>query len=184
MLKNIIIAVLAVAVIILGFLYIGKSANLGGFTDEYNAKVFKNTVSIEGTFGATSDVRVKKPVTTGASTTLTSGATVSITAAQVCDNSLINFNPATPAVGTTTLPTGITLAADCLTTNGDSVEVLFRNLSAATTTQLKAADASTTLIGEAATDDVVAAAGWELLKFVRLTATTMAVYITTFVDAD
>jgi len=46
MLKNIIIAVLAVAVIILGFLYIGKSANLGGFTDEYNPKVFKNTVTL------------------------------------------------------------------------------------------------------------------------------------------
>ncbi len=68
--------------------------------------------------------------------------TDSITAAQICDYSVIQYNAtASIAVASTTLPSDETLLQDCLTTVGDSKEILFRNVStAASTTELLAGD--------------------------------------------
>ena len=49
MAKNIIIAVLAVLVIVLGVLYFTSPKPLGANTDEYNIKNFLNTVTFSGT---------------------------------------------------------------------------------------------------------------------------------------
>lgn len=65
------------------------------------------------------------------------GTTTTATAAQFCDNNLINLT-VTNATGTNTtlLPTAASLIANCLTVTGQTKQVIVRNLTAATSTTL------------------------------------------------
>lgn len=143
------------------------------------------TGTFAGPLIATGDIRIKSPVLTGASSTLDSAATTTITAAQACDNGVVNWNPTALTVGSTTLPTAASMYSDCLTTNGDEVTMLFRNLSSATTT-IMVAGASSTLVYPEATgiDSTVNVSGWSWIRFMRLSATEMFVSIEEFIDAD
>ncbi len=112
--------------------------------------------------------RIVSPVFTGASTTLTSASTSAITATQVCGTSagtsgdqtaFFTFNPTNPSAipASTTLPTAESMFTSCLTTNGDSISFYLRNIStSASTTIIKVASASTTLVGTDATSTVSA----------------------------
>ena len=128
--------------------------------------------------------RLYLPTFGGAVAALTSGGTVTSTAAQICDNSVLTFTPTGTITASTTLPTITSMYADCLTTNGDTHTLLFRNLSGATSTILRVADASSTLVGVAATDDLVGAGNEVLLRFIRYSATEMIVAISKLVAAD
>lgn len=146
------------------------------------------TVSGAGTFSGgstlTGDIRIASPVLTGASSTITAAATSSVTAAQACDNGIVNFST-TAGTGSTTLPTAASMYADCLTTTGDEVTILFRNLNSASTTILIAGTSSTMVFPEATgVDSEVNASGWSWITFMRVSDGEMFVSINEFVDAD
>jgi len=182
--------------ILVGVLVFGRSTSRLGGTTNYDALDVSDGYYVDGTqvitgsgvwsgaITTTGDVRIKSPVITGASSTLTAAATTSITAAQACDNALVNFNPTALTVGSTTLPTAAAMIADCLTTDGDSVQFTFRNLSTATTTQIVIGDASTTLVSSANTGDIVQASGWTLVRIMKLATLQIMVIVEDLVDAD
>lgn len=124
----------------------------------------------------TGDVRVKSPVLTGASSTLSGTTSTAPTAAEVCDGGIINVSPSITAASTTTLPTAASVFADCLTTAGDEVSVMIRNLTASTTAVV--AGTSSTLVYTNATgaSATLAASGYMRLTFQRLTDTLLLVY--------
>jgi len=139
------------------------------------------TSVFSGSFTATGENRITNPKRTGPVTALTGNATSVVTAANVCDSSILTKTNSA-ASASTTFPTAAAMFADCLTTNGDEVNLTFRNLgvNAASTTILVAA-ASTTMIGETSTID----GGDEaLLKFVRYSDTEMLIFVDEYSAAD
>lgn len=108
--------------------------------------------AVTGTTGSFSgDVRVSNLTHTG-SVALGTGATTSISAADACNYPIVTVSPIT-AGSSTTLPTGTAFSADCATTAFDGVRFKIINIAttAASTTIVKAADASTTLLMAQAT---------------------------------
>lgn len=146
-------------------------------------------VVTSGTLTATtSDVRVKNPVQTGAVTNLASSSVATLTAAQVCDSSVIQKGDWTGNASSTAilnLPTAANLYADCLTTNGDTYTFTFRNtaVAAASTTAI-IANTSTTLVGIDANADVIAGANEAVIRLVRYSATELLAFIDEFTAAD
>ena len=191
--KNIIIGVLAAVALVFGVLYF-NTANLFGATgpSHYQQESFiqglyagtnrqlsisnagllttSGGLTVSGILTATGDIRLKSPVITGASSTLsgTGTPTSTLTAAQACDNSLVTFSASTTAASRLILPTADTMFADCLTAIGDEATVYARNL-AASTTMIAVGSASTTIVYTNATEgtSTIGAAGYAKITFVR-----------------
>lgn len=144
---------------------------------------FAGAVSIAGLFSITGDTHTGSLVQGGSIATLTGTSTQSVSAANVCDNSVVQWAP-TVTEATATLPTAIALAADCMTSNGDFKDILFLNTSSTATTTVVVANASTTLLGPSTGDDILVAGADAIVRFVRTSATTMTVNIQKIVDAD
>jgi hypothetical protein len=116
------------------------------------------------TFG--SDTRAASFIQTGTIADIT--VTTTITAAQICDSTLIR-GTATTGTPTYTLPPTSTLFADCLTTNGDMKMLGYVNGSATTGTVFAAGTGGTLLYSSSLT---VAAAKGAFLRIIRDSATT------------
>lgn len=71
-------------------------------------------------------------------------ATTTVTAAEICDNTLIEWAPRA-AVSTATLPTAAALQADCLDVQGSYRDVLWENTGGAASTTAFSAGASSTI---------------------------------------
>src|SRR3989304_5704140 len=134
--KKFIIGALIIGVaIVVGFIVKNKAVPYGGSPgpDHYNMEYFHAGMTDGGEM-----------------TTLTAGGTVSITAAQACNSSILSF--AASAVGSsTTLPTAASMTNQCLRTNGESKTLIFRNTGlAASTTVIKVSSttAETLLVPE------------------------------------
>lgn len=102
----------------------------------------------------------------------TSSATYTLTAANICDSSVIKFTPS-GAITTVTLPATSTLFADCLTANGDYKDLSYASVS--TSTVLAAGTGGTMTISSSST---VQAADTANLRVQRDTATSYLLMIT------
>ena len=142
------------------------------------------SITTSGTVTLSGETRAPL-VELGSLVTPTTGSTTTLTAAQVCNSNVIEWEP-TVANSSTTLPTSATLISDCLTADGDSIQFLFRNISAtaASTTVVVAGTGSVLL--EPDGQNVVIAGGTSaaLITIYRLTSTTTAVVVDEVVDAD
>ena len=174
-------------------LYAGTSGqfrvtNAGAITTS-GAQNNSSTLTVEGATALRSTLTVTGETRTplvemGTVATLTTNATTAtLTAAQVCDSNVIAWSPGASA--SATLPTAALVFADCLTTNGDYVSFLFNDDSATSTNTItiKAA-ASTTLIGPAAGDDIIAIGTSAYVKLIRVSVDEMIGIVETLVDAD
>jgi len=152
-----------------GIEIVGEGLDVTGAAD------FNSAFNVDGaaTFTSTVDVTGESTLgrlhyggtVTNASTTLTIAR--ALTAAEVCDSSVITVNSA--AVDATvsaasldiTLPSTTTLWADCLESDGDQVRFWFLNLSptAATTTQIVAGTGMDLLEPDDSSDHDVEIAG-------------------------
>lgn len=117
--------------------------------------------------------------------TSTATSTLTLTAAQVCDNALIEWTPSL-AASTSTLPTATALVADCLTSNGMEKTLRLKNLgdTASTTfilgrlsTGISLYAASTSLANASST---IIGGGWADLYFMRASSTQVDVGVTVF----
>lgn len=139
----------------------------------YGAAAFSSTVSFSGALTlsaaltSTGDTSFTKAVVQGGSVTaLTSVATSTLTAAQVCDSSLLTITPVT-TTPTITFPSTSTLFTDCLTSNGQFVDVTYKSIT--TSTIIAAGTGGTLGFSSSAT---VAAGKTALLRVIRDSATT------------
>ena len=198
-----IMPVIQVLTLILVIALLSGNSNLGGTTnydaldvtdgisvDSTNVFDGSGNLSLTGSRTATvaGDVRLKVPVQTGTVTTIASSSVDTLTAAQVCDSSVIAKNSWDGIASTTAitnLPSAANMYADCLTTNGDTIKVVFRNLhtTAGSSTAITAG-ASTTLVGVDANSDIINGANEAMLEFVRYSATELIVVIREFTASD
>mgnify|MGYP001617716259 FL=1 len=145
--------------------------------DVSSTVTFSGNLSVGGTLtqvgAATFTGELRAPVVlTGSIATFT--ATSTATAAQVCDSSHWIVTPVT-TTPTLTLPTTTTLFADCLTTNGDVVELSVASVTTSTILAVGTggnADLASTLT--IALDKSVK------LRFIRDSATTYLLQVTNY----
>ena len=148
-------------------------------------------LSVSGNFtGATADFSGELEaslVEEGSLATLTQTSTVTISAAQLCDNNVLSFNFGRNQ-GSSTLPSASSTVADCLTTDGDVLTLFLRNTSSTSYFTLIAGDASTTLVSATSTLTTTGAnvqqSTMSRLQVVRIGADTLFAIIEPLRDAD
>ena len=146
---------------------------------------FASGTILSSTLDVTGETHLQRLIQGGTVATFTSSATV-VTAAEVCASSVFSYSIApTGAAGTLTLPTKATLDSDCLSTNGDMMDLIIINTNAnSASTVTVTAGTSTTLVGIDGNADVISGGDSALLKFVPLSSTELWVYIADLADAD
>lgn len=194
--KEIITTGLLVALTALGTMYLLPTKNVQyGAQEPYefvNQKLFHNTVEFDNTaqFDGTVDFNAETRgpfILEGASLEVATAATTSLSAANVCDSSVVRWT-ASAAAGAITLPSRAAMYADCLTTVGNTKSIVYYNPNAtAASTTVITAGASTTLQGyfaASSTQDVIYGGSFALLQFVYYTSTDMLVTIYQMGNAD
>lgn len=195
--------IIQVLTLILVIALLSGNSNLGGTTN-YDALDVTDGISVDSTnvfdgsgnlsltgsrtASVAGDVRLKVPVQTGTVTTIASSSVDTLTAAQVCDSSVIaknSWNGVASSTAITNLPSAADMFADCLTTNGDSIQITFRNLhtTAGSSTAITAG-VSSTLVGVDANSDIINGANEAMLEFIRYSATELIVVIREFTASD
>ncbi len=147
------------------------------------------TSTISGASTISGEARIAGLRRTGSVATLSTSTPPVVTAAQVCGNPIWNqpdWTGRASSTDTVTLPSAGDVFSDCLTTNGDSFgPILFVNsASAAASTTLITAGASSTLIGVDGNADVINGGNKAYLNFHRYSATEMVVEVREATDAD
>mgnify|MGYP001610162425 CR=1 FL=1 len=114
----------------------------------------------------------------GELTTLTSSATTTFTAKQLCDSSVIKWNT-TNVVGSTTFPTAATIINTCLSKNGAFKDIVLWNSGLATQTIAFTANTGNTIYIPEATgaDKVIEGLNYARIRFVRTSGTTVVIFI-------
>ena len=111
--------------------------------------------------------------------------TTTLTAAQVCDSSVINIGLAADPVMTLTLPTSTDIIADCLPSAGDHKSLLIRDAATSTLAATIVAGSNIDLESDDANGDVLAAGASVELELYAATSTDGLVGILRpFTDAD
>lgn len=122
------------------------------------------------------DVRTTNLTRTGQISVSTS---TTLTASEVCNNSTIVSNVI--ASKTVTLPTATNLFADCLTSNGDRLDLMLYNVSSAASTTVIAAGASSTLkYSNASSTATIPGGAGATVSLIRTAADAIIVMINTF----
>ena len=141
-------------------------------------------LSVGGTASITGETRAPV-VETGSITTLTATSTATVlTAAQVCDSNVIQWD--TYGVSSTlTFPAATTTVADCLTTNGDSITLLFDNITTSTSAVVTlTAGTGIELVGSGSGDDLIDGENQAFIRLTRTSATALIVEVEELVAAD
>jgi len=121
----------------------------------------------------------------GVKTTLStaSGATTTLTAAQICDSALVEWTPSI-ANSSTTFPTSATVVSQCLAKDGDTKTFLLRNIGSAASTTVVAAGTGMILLEPDGQNVVIAGGNVALVTMVRASSTAVIVNIDELIDAD
>lgn len=166
--KNFIVGATIIGVaIVIGFVMSG-SGNFGASSgpDHYNMEYFHAGIVYGG------DV-----------TTLTAGTTTTMTAAQVCKSSIIQWTPA-PGVASTTFPTSEAVNNYCLPNIGSTKSFIFRNTGDAASTTVMVAGTGMVLLEPDGQNVVIAGSNSVLVSMTRLSTGTALVVIDELIDAD
>lgn len=183
-----VLTLILVAVLVFG----GSSTRLGGTTnfdamDVTDGYYVDATQIIDGsgnwvgggTFAITGTSRIYSPVITGAIGVLSGSTTTVITAAQGCAGTTVYASSSITATSTLNLPTAEAMFAACLTTNGDSVTMYARNMTASTTV-ITAGSASTTIAIDNGGTVTLGALGTAKITFKRLASNLMFAFVSVF----
>jgi hypothetical protein len=148
----------------------------------FTSGAFSTTLTVTG------ESNVDTLVYGGDITSIATDTAYTLTAAQVCDSSVIEFLASTTGDCAVTFPATTTLYADCLLANGDSKDLIFRNISAAagTTTTMTLGSGMVLLESDNGADgDVVIAGGNSVIvKLIRTTGNEILGIIEELRDAD
>ena len=144
------LSIIAIILSVVALIVSVKSPRLGGTTAGYwnavsgfqisgttvidSSRNLSNigTAAITGTLTVSGETNLDTLVHGGDLYEYTTSGSITLTAAQVCDNSIIRITPTAGAINVT-LPSTTTLAADCLPTVGDMKIFLYSNEATAAT---------------------------------------------------
>lgn len=179
--KNIIIGALVALLILVSWAYLTRPVQYISFGGAAGQTHTNNEEFL-------AETRINMPRQTGSVLTIASSSVDTLTAAQVCDSSVIaknSWDGIASSTAITNLPTAASLFADCLTTNGDTYSVIFRNLhTTAGSSTLVVAGASTTLVGVDSSADIINGANEARIIFTRYSATELIADIRELTAAD
>jgi len=164
----------------------GASADgmIGGTTSD-NMNIGGN-LAVTGTSAFTGEAVFGKTIQGGGvyAGTTTPAASFTLVAADLCDNSYIGVTPS-KAVINMTLPATTTLFADCLTTNGDFIDVVIGNNSAtAATTTTIVAGAGIDLQEPDGQNVVIGGLNYAQVRIMRISSTEAVAIIDETIPAD
>ena len=153
------------------------------------ATTFTGAIALSSTLAVAGATTLTGPLVHGGSVWSTTSAVAStFTAANICDNSLIQYSPLRGGSGiTVTLPATTTLYADCLTVNGMTWTTRFENSSSTVDTEAYftiTRAAGLRLYGDDADADLVTSTDVVTVEFNRVSASTTNVLISPYVIAQ
>lgn len=195
--RTIITAIIAIVVIIGGISFLGGDV-IGG-TSNMDTLALSENLTVTGTAsvtGATTlatttvsgEIQAQGLISGGSVTSASSTATgnVTLTAAQICDNSILTVTPTAGAAANLNITTAATstLVTDCFDSNGDTKTLIYRNLATAATTTTIVAGNGITLMGATSTSVVVGQNGSALITFIRYSANEIVAIVNNLVDKD
>lgn len=194
-------ALLVVVLILQIVQFGGESATLGGTTnydqldttDGYSVDstsiidasgLFTGTFigtassSIPVTLSGTSTIGA---ITTSGSSSLSGTSTVTLTATQICQSSVLLYEPE-DAAASATMPSANTLFTDCLSDDGTSKQVLLLNTAEIASSTFVIAGASTTLVNATSTAERNKVPGFTgaILTFIRENSTSGTLLVNIF----
>lgn len=206
--KNVVIGALVVALLLSGFLYLKATDRLGGITyskEDFPQGLFagrgrqfevsnvgvltsSGAMTQSGAFTATGESRINRVRNTGSVLTIATTSVGTLTGDQFCDNGLVIF-PDWAGVASSTailnLPSFANAITSCLSTDGDEFTFwIYNEASAAASTTLIVAGASTTLTGLDSNADVLNGGNKLLVTVSRASSTQMTVDLVEKTDAD
>lgn len=164
--KNFIVGAIVIGIIMTLGLVVNNSTKLGASSgpDHLNREYFYGGL-VQG----------------GGIKTVTTGTTVTWTAKEVCENSVIKWVPtASSILSTTTLPTAATLISECLAKDGDFKDIIFWNNGALATNTVgfTVGSGNTVHIPEATgADKVIEGLNLARIRFLRTSSTAVRVFI-------
>lgn len=148
-------------------------------------------VTIGETLTVTGETNVVNFVQGGATTTISSTSTTmtALTAAQVCDNSVITLRPyriggvggtsTSIAFASTTL-----IVADCLPGYGDHRSFILENSATSSWSVTVTTAGNGILLSDDSAGDIISQNGWAIVTMVNVSATEMAIILEPHTDAD
>jgi len=131
-----------------------------------------------------SDLSLSKKLVTGG--TIYSASTVlgvTLTAAQVCDNSQITITPTDKAIAVT-FPTAAQLSAKCLKVNGQQVRFDYINAATGATTTTLTAGTGIDLESDDSSGDVISQNGTAEVSCIRTSSSVIRCKIDPYTNAD
>ena len=153
-----------------------------------------STISSEGIYlqsaSSTGEFTIGNLIQGGSITTLTASgntenASTTISAANVCDSSVLVHTSGTATLATTTLPSETSLITDCLLSLGSIKQIYYVNAGDAASTTLITAGTDIILMKATGTTNVIIAGGSQtLITFIRQAASTTYAIVQEVVDAD
>jgi hypothetical protein len=196
--NNLLFSIMAAIIILMIGVVIGikvadRSGQTGGLVHHVQ-EIFSAGLIAEGNIEGTSATLSSTLAVTGETNldTLVQGGDVwststdvaaTLTAAHVCDNSVIRVDPLVSAVNLT-LPATSTLYADCLTTAGDTKEFLLENATSGAAAITIVAGTGVTLLEPSGGDVVINQNEWALFRMTYVDGMEVAVTVTSIQDAD
>lgn len=196
-----VIGIVAVVFVLLaGYFSSKKDASLGGVTavggvctgsEDTTQLCNVNTYELETqtalTVGSTLTVSGESNLDTlvygGDVYTTSTASNITLSAADICDNSVISVTPTAGNINVTLAATS-TLAADCLPTAGDTKMFLFENGATGATSTTIVAGTGITLLSDDANGDVIAQNGWAEVQITHVRDAEFTAIIRPFTDAD
>jgi len=147
----------------------------------------RNIAGASGTFSGTLTVGgqtdINTPIFGGSVYTTTTVASTTLTAAHVCDYSVISLTPTAETIALT-LPSTTTLYADCIPTPGDTKYLLLENAATGATSTTIVAGTGITLLEPSGGDVVIQQNEWAWMQFTNMGDDQCAVVVTSIQDAD
>lgn len=128
------------------------------------------------------DTSVSSLIYGGAVTAVAAATTTSLTAAQICDSSVLNVTPTVASA--LSLPVATSTIATCMPNVGDTKEVIIQNLAASALELTITTATGIELLEPSGGDVVIAQNEWALLRLTNLTSTTSVAVVTSLQDAD
>ncbi len=158
---------------------------LGAITDARPARLLEaNYLRVKD------DAQVEGALSTGGDvTSISTAASTTLTAAQICDSSVVSVTPTGAAINVT-IPATSTLAAGCFSYDGASHSFLYENAATAATTTSITAGTGITLLGNAVASTTASQAAaiaqnqWARIIITRVREAEYTAEVVSLADAD
>lgn len=151
-----------------------------------DASITSDTGTFSSTLTVSGESNLARTITGGSVTTISATGSHTLTAANICDSSIINYEANTTT--TATMPTAAALITDCLPAAGDTTWVMFANTATQSVSIITLAlSGSMELLASASPSTsflTIAQNSWSRLNFMATSSAGVILFIEKIVDGD